>query len=181
MRRTVPSLHRDRSRLPFIPHDGGRAPQAVRMSTMRAVFHVQRHLTAAGGRSPSFQKLQPLCLCPGQDRSLVPGIKYITFPRRVNIGKRSEQHFLCSKYSFFQHGQVCCTSFGRVEWENHYFLSSVSRFLFFSMTLMFSSFSSVGSSSLSSSGSNDLMSETKGEKSPSTSPGKQPFTPEAIS
>ena len=68
--------------------------------------------------APSFLNLRPPCLCQGQDRKCfrmlrnpVPGIQYITVPVSFNAENVPKHHFFRQKRHFFQHVQICCTSF----------------------------------------------------------------------
>lgn len=64
-------------------------------------------------KAPSFMNFLPSCLCLGQDRNPVPEIKYNSFCKHINAENLPEYPFFRKKQPFFQHVQVCCTSFTR--------------------------------------------------------------------
>ena len=60
---------------------------------------------------PRFMTFPRPRLCLGQKWNPVPEIKYNTFHVRVNAGNRPDYRFFPGNWRFFQHVQVCCTSF----------------------------------------------------------------------
>jgi hypothetical protein len=109
--RAVPSLHRAVSGARSFPMKRAPAPQPATDANGECGLHVQRHVTAANGWSPLVFELRTAVLIPGTRPKSRPEIKYNTFPDRFNPGISPKRHFSRPKCHFFQHVQVCCTSF----------------------------------------------------------------------